>query len=102
MARPYFAFFDVDYTLLDGSTGSAFGRELVRAGIVGPSDLARVLLWSSLYKLGWIDEVAIWHRSTERLVGKPEIPIRQACEGDFFAKGSRPWRVIASAGRSLH
>jgi len=80
MAVPYFAFFDVDYTLLRGSTGTAFGIELVRSGVIGAADFLRVGLWSALYKLGLIDEVQIWHRSVERLIGKPEDPIRRACE----------------------
>ncbi|MGZ3418798.1 MAG: HAD family hydrolase [Polyangiales bacterium] len=80
MAAPYFAFFDVDYTIVRGSTGTAFGLELVRAGLIGFADFARVAAWSTLYKLGLIDEVRIWHRATERLIGKPEDPIRRVCE----------------------
>jgi HAD superfamily hydrolase (TIGR01490 family) len=79
-ARPYCAFFDVDHTLMRGSTGTAFGKELWRANIVGVRDLARVLVWNAMYLAGRIDEIEIWKRSVERLVGKLEAPIKQACE----------------------
>ncbi len=87
--RPYFAFFDVDHTLMRGSTGTAFGKELWRANIVGVADLARVLAYNLLYLAGRIDEIEIWRRSVERLVGKLERPIKQACE-DAHARHVRP------------
>ncbi len=89
LAPPYCAFFDVDHTLIRGSTGTAFGKELWRAKIVGIRDLARVLVWNTMYLAGRIDEIEIWKRSVERLVGKLEAPIKQACE-DAHARLVRP------------
>jgi HAD superfamily hydrolase (TIGR01490 family) len=80
MDRPYFAFFDVDHTLMRGSTSTAFGKALWRADIVGFPDLAMVLVWNLMYAVGRIDEVEIWHKSVARLIGKAEAPIRKACE----------------------
>jgi HAD superfamily hydrolase (TIGR01490 family) len=88
-ARPYCAFFDVDHTLMRGSTGTAFGRELWRAKVIGAVDLARVLGWNVMYIAGRIDEIEIWRRSVERLFGKAEAPIKQACE-DAHARLVRP------------
>jgi HAD superfamily hydrolase (TIGR01490 family) len=79
VARPYCAFFDVDHTLLRGSTGTAFGKELWRANVVGFDDLARVLLYNAMYVLGRVDEIEIWKRSVARLFGKNEEPIKKAC-----------------------
>jgi phosphoserine phosphatase len=75
----YCAFFDVDHTLVRGSTGTAFGKELWRANVVGFRDLARVLVWNVMYLAGQIDEIEIWKRSVERLFGKREEPIKKAC-----------------------
>jgi HAD superfamily hydrolase (TIGR01490 family) len=80
MPVPYLAFFDVDYTIVSGSTGTAFGIELMRSGVIGVTDFLRVGAWSALYKLGLIDEIQIWQRSVEGLIGKREDRIRKACE----------------------
>lgn len=88
-ARPYCAFFDVDRTLMRGSTGAAFGRQLWRSKVVGFRDLARVLAWNAMYATGKMDEIEIWRRSVERLFGKLELPIKQACE-DAHATLVRP------------
>lgn len=78
--RKYCAFFDVDHTLMRGSTGSALGRALFRANIVGWRDFAAVIRWNLLYAAGRMDEIEIWRRSVERLLGKLEAPIRKACQ----------------------
>ena len=75
----YCAFFDVDHTLVRGSTRTAFGKELWRANVVGFADLARVLAWNLMYLAGRIDEIEIWKLSVQRLLGKREEPIKQAC-----------------------
>jgi HAD superfamily hydrolase (TIGR01490 family) len=88
-ARPYCAFFDVDHTLMRGSTGAAFGKELWRAEIIGSVDLARVLVWNVMYIAGLMDDVEIWRRTVQRLFGKDEGPIRQACT-DAHERRVRP------------
>jgi HAD superfamily hydrolase (TIGR01490 family) len=78
--RPYYAFFDVDHTLMRGSTGAAFGKELWRANVINVLDLARLLVWHVMYISGRMDEVEIWKRGVQRLFGEAEATIRQACE----------------------
>jgi len=78
--RPYCAFFDVDHTLMRGSTGAAFGKELWRANVINVLDLARLLVWHVMYISGRMDEIEIWKRGVQRLFGQAEATIKQACE----------------------
>ncbi|HEY3352730.1 MAG TPA: HAD-IB family hydrolase [Polyangia bacterium] len=79
-SRSYFAFFDIDYTLIDCSSGMAFGLECLRAGVIGLGDIARAVWWHTAYQLGLMAETEIWHLSTGRVIGRPEAPIRLACQ----------------------
>lgn len=49
------AFFDMDYTLLDTSSGLLYVQYLRRTGQIGRRVLARVAWWTLLYKLTLID-----------------------------------------------
>ena len=49
------AFFDMDYTLLDTSSGLLYVQHLRRTGQIGRRMLARVAWWTLLYKLTLID-----------------------------------------------
>lgn len=49
------AFFDMDYTLLDTSSGLLYVQYLRRTGQIGRCVLARVAWWTLLYKLTLID-----------------------------------------------
>ncbi len=82
--RPeYLVFFDVDHTLMRGSTGNAFSSQSLKMGILGVSDLARIMVWSVLYKAGRIGEKEMWEKSIDRLSGQDEAILCQACEISF-------------------
>lgn len=77
--RTYAAFFDVDNTILSGSTATPFGMELLRRGVLGPRDIFFIALWTIRYKLGWAGETEMWARTTERLKGQLDDDMRAAC-----------------------
>ena len=52
---PVLAFFDMDYTLLDTSSGLLYVQYLRRTGQISRRMLARVGWWTLLYKLSLID-----------------------------------------------
>ena len=52
---PVLAFFDMDYTLLDTSSGLLYVQYLRRTGQISRRMLVRVGWWTLLYKLSLID-----------------------------------------------
>lgn len=94
----YIAFFDVDHTILDGSTAGPFGLELFRRGVVGPRDLGVIALWTVRYALGWVGEPQMWVEATNRLVGQRDSEMREAC---VVAAHRVIGKIFADARREL-
>src|SRR5258705_6687147 len=56
------AFFDMDNTLLTVDTGTSWTRFLYRRGELPPMMVAKVLYWSTLYKLAVLDMESVFTR----------------------------------------
>jgi HAD superfamily hydrolase (TIGR01490 family) len=74
------AFFDMDRTLLRIDTGTSWTRFLYRRGELPLSMVARVLYWTSLYKLAVLDMEAVVTRLVADLAGDPEHEMIAKCE----------------------
>jgi HAD superfamily hydrolase (TIGR01490 family) len=66
----YIAFFDLDHTILNTSSGRVMFRESYRHGIIGRKELFKAFLFTVLYRLGIMSEESIirrwvgWYRGT--------------------------------------
>jgi HAD-superfamily subfamily IB hydrolase, TIGR01490 len=58
----YIAFFDLDHTILNTSSGRFVFRESYRHGIIGRKELFKALLFTVLYRLGIMNEESIIKR----------------------------------------
>jgi HAD superfamily hydrolase (TIGR01490 family) len=74
------ALFDMDKTLLDTSSGLLYVRYLYRVGRVRKRDLARVMSWMVMDRLGRLDMAGLLSRllATAQMTSEPEM--RQLCD----------------------
>lgn len=77
------ALFDMDKTLLDTSSGFLYVRYLYRVGRVRKRDLARVMSWMIMDRLGMLDMAGILSRllAVAQMQSEPEM--RQTCDAWF-------------------
>jgi HAD superfamily hydrolase (TIGR01490 family) len=77
------ALFDMDKTLLDTSSGLLYVRYLYRIGRVRKRDLARVMSWMVMDKMGLLDMSGILSRllAIAEMTSEPEM--RQTCDAWF-------------------
>lgn len=80
-----FAIFDVDHTLLNGSTGKELAVSCVKRGIVSPSILMASLFVYFRYRLGHLDP-AILEKGIRRLAGISLQRLSEVAEDIFFSK----------------
>ncbi len=80
-----FAIFDVDHTLLNGSTGKELAVSCVRRGIVSSSILIASLFVYFRYRLGHLDP-AILEKGTHRLAGISLQRLSEVAEEIFLSK----------------
>lgn len=77
------ALFDMDRTLLDTSSGVLYTRYLYRNGLIGRRDLARVLWWGLLTRLGALDMYRMIPRLLADAAGDDEQEMRDLCDQWF-------------------
>ncbi|MFW5727709.1 MAG: HAD family hydrolase [Spirochaetia bacterium] len=80
-----FAIFDVDHTLLNGSTGKELAVSCVRRGIVSASILIASLLVYLRYRIGHLDP-SILEKGIHRLAGIPIQKLSELAEEIFHSK----------------
>lgn len=90
------AFFDVDLTLLQVSSGSQWVAYLRRRGEVGLSMMLKAAFWTLQYKLAFLDMETVGRRLVADIEGDTEEDMLQKCEA-FLAKDILPH--VAPAGR---
>jgi HAD superfamily hydrolase (TIGR01490 family) len=90
------AFFDVDLTLLQVSSGSQWVAYLRRRGEVGLSMMLKAAFWTLQYKLAFLDMETVGRRLVADIEGDTEEDMLQKCES-FLAKDILPH--VAPAGR---
>ncbi len=74
--KPYIAFFDLDNTLLAGSSGRYLVRYSYKNGLLSHSELVFGIYSSLLYRAGLVDSGAIVARWAMKYRGWPEKKIR--------------------------
>jgi HAD superfamily hydrolase (TIGR01490 family) len=74
------AFFDMDNTLLTVDTGTSWTRFLYRRGELPPVMVAKVLYWSTLYKLAVLDMESVFTRLCMDLRGDSEAEMIAKCD----------------------
>ena len=77
------ALFDMDKTLLDASSGVLYGRFLYRTGQMGKRDLARVVWWGTISRLGWLDVHKLVPRMLVQVAGEDEAAVREMSDRWF-------------------
>lgn len=77
------ALFDLDKTLLDTSSAQLYARFLYRSGELRRSDLARVMWWGMLSRLGVLDMNALIPRLMAEAAGEDEAKMRERCDRWF-------------------
>ncbi len=77
------ALFDLDKTLLDASSSQLYARYLYRHGLVGRRELARVVWWGVLSRLGVLDLQALIPRLLASAAGDDEREMRLLCDRWF-------------------
>jgi HAD superfamily hydrolase (TIGR01490 family) len=83
------ALFDMDKTLLDTSSGQLYARYLYRSGEMGGRELARVMWWGILSRLGVLDMNRLIPRLLAAAAGDDEEEMRRLCDR-WFAEDVRP------------
>jgi HAD superfamily hydrolase (TIGR01490 family) len=74
------ALFDMDNTLLRGDTGMSWTRFLYRRGELPAAMVAKVVYWSTLYKLAVLDMEAVVTRLVADLEGDSEAEMIAKCD----------------------
>jgi len=77
------AWFDMDKTLLDTSSGQLYARYLYRFGRMGRRELAQVFWWGVLSRLGVLDMQKLLPRLLAGAAGDDEQAIRALCDRWF-------------------
>lgn len=77
------ALFDLDKTLLDTSSGQLYALYLYRHGQMGRRELARILWWSMLSRLGLLDMREMIPRLLAGAAGDDEAEMRRLCDRWF-------------------
>jgi HAD superfamily hydrolase (TIGR01490 family) len=77
------ALFDLDRTLLDVSSGQLYARYLYRNGQMRRSELAQVIWWGILSRLGMLDMQDMIPRLLAQAAGDDEQEMRQLCDRWF-------------------
>ncbi|HSR29947.1 MAG TPA: HAD family hydrolase [Anaerolineae bacterium] len=77
------ALFDLDKTLLDTSSGQLYALYLYRHGQMERRELARVLWWSMLSRLGLLDMREMIPRLLAGAAGDDEAEMRRLCDRWF-------------------
>jgi len=90
------ALFDMDNTLLRGDTGMSWTRFLYRRGELPASMVAKVVYWSTLYKLAVLDMEAVVTRLCADLAGDSEADMIAKCEEWYHQDVAR---LVAPAAR---
>lgn len=75
MKKDYIAFFDLDHTILNTSSGHLLGPAAIRHGIIGKTKLVPGVLFALGNKLGLIEGDLIGPRIIAWLKGQPVQPI---------------------------
>ncbi len=73
------AFFDIDGTMISGSSGPLYMKFLYRRGEVGLLAVAEMLYFYGLYRLGLLDIGRAAERSSRWIRGKQEVDIMAQC-----------------------
>jgi HAD superfamily hydrolase (TIGR01490 family) len=81
--KPYIAFFDLDNTLLSGSSGRYLVRYSYKNGLLSHSELVNGIYSSLLYRAGFTDSGEIVGRWIMKYRGWPEKKIRDFCARFF-------------------
>lgn len=90
------AFFDVDQTLLQVSSGSQWIAYLRRRGEVGLTMMLKAAFWTLQYKLAFLDMETVGRRLIADIEGDTEADMLQKCEA-FLQRDILPY--VAPAGR---
>ena len=83
------ALFDLDRTLLDVSSGQLYARYLYRNGQMRRSELAQVIWWGILSRLGGLEMTELIPRLLAQAAGDDEQEMRRTCDR-WFAEDVAP------------
>lgn len=83
------AFFDMDRTILNGSSGMLYVRYLVQTGRIRARDWMRISWWFLWYALGLIDSPQAMVRMLMMSSGEEEEPLREETDA-WFAEWVAP------------
>lgn len=74
------ALFDMDKTLLDASSGILYARYLYRNGLMSRGELARIVWWGLLSRLGVLDMQKLAPKLLSSAAGDDEPELRRQCD----------------------
>jgi HAD superfamily hydrolase (TIGR01490 family) len=74
------AFFDMDNTLLSLDSGTSYTKFLYARGELSKRKVAKVLYWSTLYKLALLDMESVFTKLCEDVAGDSEDEMIAKCE----------------------
>jgi HAD superfamily hydrolase (TIGR01490 family) len=77
------AFFDVDYTLLDGNSVSLFVKFMRREGKISAREIISSLYYLAQYKVGLLDFERVAAREVAKMAGQPEAEMIALCRRWF-------------------
>ncbi len=83
------AFFDMDRTILNDSSGRLYLRYLMQTGHIGPREGLRIAWWLLWYMLGFIDFPQAMMRMLLMSSGEEEEPLREETDA-WFAEWMAP------------
>jgi HAD superfamily hydrolase (TIGR01490 family) len=80
----YIAFFDLDHTMLDTSSGRLFIKYAYRHGVISHRELLSGIAISMMHRFGLLNSVEIFDKWAIKFAGWPEIKMRDFTERFFI------------------
>ncbi len=81
--KSYIAFFDLDHTMLDTSSGRLFIKYAYRHGVISHRELLSGITISMMHRFGLLNSVEIFDKWALKFSGWPEIKMRDFTESFF-------------------
>lgn len=90
--KPFIAFFDLDHTLLDTSSGRLFIKYAYQQGMISHGELISGMLIAAIHRFGMFNTSNIFQKWAQKFAGWPETKMRDFTERFFIERVASRFR----------